>query len=240
GELTITRSRPRSAAEPAALPTGGAGAGACDGDQSASRSTLVGECAPPSTNSTPPIVTGSKKLGIAHDAATASATGAGGAPGRPNTTRLPSRRRTAVSHKFRSGQSDPNNGRNAAATRSVGIAPAGSAPASITPGRFIQNGRSAARMSSDGDAMRGRPRRRVGPVGKRAGPSPIPARAASSAPSGDTGSPVERAARSRGENPARSSAPTTEPADVPTITSASRGSQPVAVHRPSSTPAWKA
>ena len=59
-----------------------------------------------------------------------------------------------------------------------------------------------------------------------------------SAPSGETGSPVERAARSRAEKPARSRAPTTDPADVPTITSASRGSQPVASHRPSSTPAW--
>ena len=108
----------------------------------------------------------------------------------------PSRRRTAVSHRLRSGQSDPNRGRNAAATSSVGTAPAGSAPASITPGRFIQNGRSAARMSSEGDAMRGSPRRRVGPVGMRAGPSPMPARAASSAPSGEIGSPVDRAARS--------------------------------------------
>src|SRR5207245_10362182 len=104
GELTTTRWRSRAA----------------------SRSALVGECAPPSTNATPPIVTGSKKLGIAHEAATASATGAGGAPGRPNTTRLPSRRRTAVSHRFRSGQSDPKGARTAAPTSPGGPTPAGS------------------------------------------------------------------------------------------------------------------
>ena len=47
----------------------------------------------------------------------------------------------------------------------------------------------------------------------------------SAAPSGDSGSPVMRAAKSRAASPARSVAPTPEPAEVPTITAAVRGSQ---------------
>ena len=54
GELTSTRSRPS--------------------DGSVSTSALVGEWTPPSTYAVPAIETGAKKPGIAHDAATASAT----------------------------------------------------------------------------------------------------------------------------------------------------------------------
>ena len=52
-------------------------------------SRLVTDQAPPSTYSRPPIRTGSNTAGIAHDACTASATLAFGAPGAPNTTRRP-------------------------------------------------------------------------------------------------------------------------------------------------------
>ena len=44
---------------------------------------------PPSTYSRPPIFTGVKKPGIAHEAATASTMSAGGAPSRPKATRRP-------------------------------------------------------------------------------------------------------------------------------------------------------
>ena len=49
---------------------------------------------PPSTYSRSPIRTGAKTHGIAHDAVTASATLARGAPGAPKTTRRPVRRST--------------------------------------------------------------------------------------------------------------------------------------------------
>ncbi len=60
----------------------------------------------------------------------------------------------------------------------------------------------------------------------------------SAAPSGDSGSPVMRAAKSRAASPARSVAPTPEPAEVPTITAAVRGSHPVTSAIVASVPAW--
>ena len=67
---------------------------------------------PPSTYSRPPISTGSNIQGTVHDAATAPATVAAGAPGLPNTTRRPERRSTAVT------RSRPSNRAPEAATRS--------------------------------------------------------------------------------------------------------------------------
>ena len=60
----------------------------------------------------------------------------------------------------------------------------------------------------------------------------------SAAPSGDSDSPVMRAAKSCAARPARSVAPTPEPADVPTITAAVRGSQAVTSAIVASVPAW--
>src|SRR3984957_3405797 len=62
-------------------------------------SRLVGLQTPPSTYSRPPIWTGANSHGTVHDAATASATGALGAPGRPNTTRRPELRSTAATRR---------------------------------------------------------------------------------------------------------------------------------------------
>src|ERR1700735_2833799 len=57
-------------------------------------SRLVGLQTPPSTYSRPPIWTGANSHGTVHDASTASATVAAGAPGLPNTTLRPERRAT--------------------------------------------------------------------------------------------------------------------------------------------------
>src|ERR1700761_6866333 len=59
-------------------------------------SRLVGLQTPPATYSRPPIVIGATSHGTVHDATTASATVASGAPGRPNTTRRPELRSTAT------------------------------------------------------------------------------------------------------------------------------------------------
>ena len=61
------------------------------------RSRFVGLHTPPSTYSRSPITTGANSPGTAHEAATASATLASGAPSSPNTTRLPEPRSTATS-----------------------------------------------------------------------------------------------------------------------------------------------
>src|ERR1700761_3440068 len=59
-------------------------------------SRLVGLHTPPSTYSRPEIFTGANSHGTVHDASTASATLARGAPGLPKTTLRPELRSTAV------------------------------------------------------------------------------------------------------------------------------------------------
>src|SRR6201995_1452529 len=58
-------------------------------------SRLVGLQTPPSTYSRSPMRTGATSHGTVHEASTASATDAAGAPGLPNTTRRPLARATA-------------------------------------------------------------------------------------------------------------------------------------------------
>ena len=64
---------------------------------------MVGEWTPPSRCASPSITTGAKNPGMAHDAATASATRGRRSP-RPNTTRRPSDCRTAQIHSGSGGQ----------------------------------------------------------------------------------------------------------------------------------------
>jgi hypothetical protein len=76
-------------------------------------SALVGDQAPPSTYSRPPMRTGAKTVGIAQDAATACPTEAGGADRLPNTTRADtcssrSRRAQAVAPSTRSDGRSPD------------------------------------------------------------------------------------------------------------------------------------
>ena len=83
-------------------------------------SRFVGLQTPPSTYSRPPISTGAKSHGIAHDAATASATvGRAARPGAPNTTRRP---RRALHRSDRAGarrSARPSGARTSASALSV-------------------------------------------------------------------------------------------------------------------------
>src|SRR5580700_2273766 len=80
-------------------------------------SAFVGEWTPPSKYSTPPIATGAKYAGIAHEASTAEARVAFGDPSRPRTTLAPSSRRATQIHRP-SGHQDPTKASSRAA-RSV-------------------------------------------------------------------------------------------------------------------------
>src|ERR1700744_3705925 len=62
-------------------------------------SRLVGLHTPPSTYSPPPMLTGANSHGTGHEASTASATVAAGAPGLPKTPRRPFARSTAVTRR---------------------------------------------------------------------------------------------------------------------------------------------
>ena len=90
----------------------------------------MAECAPPSTNATPSIVTGRKYPGIAHEALTARATDVDAS--RPNTARRPVSRLTAVIHIGRCGQVS-NNGPKPGFTSSISTVPSGRSAAKDTP-----------------------------------------------------------------------------------------------------------
>lgn len=211
GELTRTRSR----------------------SASTSTSALVGECVPPSTKPSPLMRTGRKNPGMAHDAATAS--GSGGWQSRPNTTRRPSRSRTAHNHSGSLGQAPGASREIASAMKSTSTVPSGASPAKSANGR-ASNGWLAARASlvpmSVGRRSLAAERTAGGCGGLTPGSSRLPA--------ADMGRSSARASRSAAESPARSEVPVIDPADVPTTTAARRGSQPVASSTAARTPAWKA
>ena len=155
---------------------------------------------------------------------------------RPNTTRRPSRSRTAHIHSGSDGQVSSGSLAIPAEMRSVPTAPSGSSAASSASGR-ASNGRAAARASraAMSAGRRARPlERKTGGLG--GGPAP----ASSRVPAADIGRPSARASRSAAPSPARSDVAVMDPADVPTITVARRGSQPVVSSTAASTPAWNA
>ncbi len=200
-----------------------------------STSALVGECTPPSTNSSPSTLTGLKNPGIADDAATAS--GSGGLGSRfPNANRRPSSWRTAHSHSAASGQSSGNRPAIVSEIMAVLTWPSGMRLDSSAHGG-AENGRVAIRVSTAAISAGRRPRSagRSG-GGRRAGPTLL----IRSEPSRDSERSSYRARRSAAESPARSDAAAIEPADVPTMIVAFLGSQPIPACNALSTPAWKA
>ena len=193
GELTSTRSRssPRST------------------------SALVGEWTPPSMCASPSITTGAKKPGMAHDAATASATRGRRSP-RPNTTRRPSDCRTAQIHSGSAGHASGSSAPMPSEIMSVLTVPSGSSAAARASGRAAHGRRAArARVAARSAAARGwRAGRSGGGLG--IGPSPRMTRC----PSAESGRSWARAKRSGAGSPARSEVPEMDPAEVPTITDA--------------------
>ena len=172
---------------------------------------------------------------MAHDARTASAGVASGAPSRPNTTRRPESSSTATTHIGRAGQVSPYS------------ASSGAAMWPSARGRPGARRRPASRAGPPtAPARPGQPGRRrhlarPGRRGARPRPGgPSSAAATTAAPAGDSGSRRARRARSAAGMPARSSAATIDPADVPTIRSARPASQPSSWSSAASTPAWKA
>ena len=82
---------------------------------------------------------------MAHDARTASAGVAGGAPGRPNATRRPVSSWTATIHVGRAGHAAPKRLSNGTAMSPVGTVPSGSSAAASEPGDTVHGARTAAR-----------------------------------------------------------------------------------------------
>ena len=202
----------------------------------AARRRSSGWWTPPSRCASPSITTGAKNPGIAHDAATASATRGRRSP-RPNTTRRPSDCRTAQIHSGSGGQASGSSAPIPSEIMSVLTVPSGSSAAASAVGRAA-HGRRAARArvaarSAAGARLAGRPQRRRArdrsePADAPAGPRPTAA---------DPG--PGRADRARADRPA-ATCPEIEPADVPTMIDACRGSHPVPSASAASTPAWKA
>src|SRR4051794_39433344 len=85
---------------------------------------------------------------MAHEAATDRPSGAGGVPGRPNTTRAASRRRTVQIHNP-SGQQSSHSAWSADTLDAMSISPSGNSVDKAAPGRKA-HGRRAARASSEG------------------------------------------------------------------------------------------
>ena len=180
------------------------------------------------------MLTGLKKPGIAHDAATASAIGAN-RPSRPNTIRRPSDWRTAQIHNESCGHSVVNSPETADEMNSVLTEPSGISPASNVHGAALK-GRAAAR-ASEAAICAGR----RGVVDGRSGARRNgPTERSRCAPSSDIERPWAWARPSAADSPARNEAAVIEPADVPVITCAVRGSQPDASSNAASTPAWNA
>ena len=159
---------------------------------SSSRSTsaFVGEWTPPSRCASPSITTGAKKPGMAHDAATASATRGRRSP-RPNTTRRPSAWRTAQIQSGSGGQASGSRVPMPSEIISVLTVPSGSRAAASAVGRALHGRRAAAgqgagqvrgraRVAARGAAAEGRGSARARaspPVPRRTADAPGPERA---------------------------------------------------------------
>ena len=188
----------------------------------AARRRWSGEWTPPSRCASPSITTGAKNPGMAHDAATASATGGRRSP-RPNTTRRPSDCRTAQIHSGSAGHASGSSAPMPSEIMSVLTVPSGSSAAASAVGRAA-HGRRAARArvaarSAGGARLAGRPQRRrardrsdlrAAPAGPRptaAGPGPGPAGRWPGSPARSE-VPGDRAGRGADDDRRRAAGPT--------------------------------
>ena len=180
-------------------------------------SRLVGLHTPPSTYSRSPIRTGRKTPGTAHEAATASATPAAGAPGLPKTTRRPSCRSTAATSNRPSNRAPHRAMRARSASRAM--RPSGTRP------RSTERTRAPAGEPTRRAAAAGNPTPRVTRPRRGRGRHSAPTEGPETAvlpdlPGGSSG------------RPATSLAATMEPAEVPTKHRVSRKSMPLRAEAP--------
>jgi hypothetical protein len=163
--------------------------------------------------------------------------GAGGDPGRPNTTRRPSRRRTAQIHKGGSGHSGDSSSRKAASCSTMSCRPGAIKDMPAASGRNCK-GRLIARCSMCGPGSRsGRRSTLSGRKGASSGTA-VSATRCITVLSSDSGAFTVQAARSSAETPRRRRVPVMEPAEVPTTTSAVRASKPKSCSSTARTAEW--
>jgi hypothetical protein len=185
------------------------------------RSRFVGLQTPPSTYSRSPIATGANRPGTAHEAATASATLASGAPSSPNTTRRPEPRSTAT-RRSRPSKRTPDaftrERRSASSMRPLGTRASSAARASAPPGLAAVSAGAASGEKAPSDTRLARSSAARSVPERRSGSTSASQRTVSSP--------------RRGSSPPPRRAATIEPADVPISCFARRKSSPVALCAP--------